>query len=257
MSAEQTPAVFVAVLLAPDQFDLFSEILTEAIDVLDEHTHVMSGTVSSSPDLVLLDRDSLRMALGWSQVPAGDVLTLSVGARPDQPLPGQGARFAADMLQQLVQRAEALFEFKCTLWQVAMLPLNSDTIDAHAKQLEIMDSEFRYQIGTQFVCVDVDQAEQSESENRSANAPGKFAEQNVAMEPADADPSWVIQASALALSTTFVLVTPPVGLAMFTYAALRQGTGMDLIPRSLDFSSADLPWFKNQGSQQYAAVPAE
>ncbi len=252
MSAEQTPAVFVAVLVASNQFDLFSEILTEAIDVLDEHTHAMSGSILSSDELILLDRDCLRMAIAWSHVPAGDVLTLSVGARPDQPLPGQGARFAADMLQQLVLRAEALFDVKRTLWQVAMLPLNQKTIEAHARQLEIMESEIRYQIGTPFLQVDPDQSQESDT---LACHDAMHHEPTTSVE--DADPSWVIQASALALSTTFVLVTPPVGLAMFTYAALRQGTAMDLLPRHLDFSNSELPWFKGSVSHQNGAVYAK
>lgn len=257
MSVEQTPAVFVAVLLAPDQFDLFSEILTEAIDVLDEHTHAMSGTVRSMDDLVLLDRDCLRMGLGWSSVPDGDVLTLSVGARPDQPLPGQGARFAADMLQKLVIRAEALFDVKRTLWQVAMLPLNPKTIAAHAKQLEIMNSEIRHQIGTQFLQLDPNQAHCSASTLPRAEDSAGLAAHHDANDLAEPDPSWVIQASALALSTTFVLVTPPVGLAMFTYAALRQGTAMDLLPRSLDFSGTQMPWFRAAAPQRHSAVAAE
>ena len=235
MNPEQTPTVFVAILIAPDQFDLFSEILFEAIDVLDEHTHPMSGVISSQDDLVILDRDCLRMALGWSTVSSGDVLTLSVGTRPEQKTPDQGARFAADMLQKIVKRAEALFEVQRSLWQVAMLPLTPKTIKAHANQLEIMGSEIRYQIGTPFVQVDLDDAPEPS---------------DLAMhEPEEADPSWVIQASALALSTTFVLVTPPVGLAMFTYAALRQGAAMDLLPRNIDLTTL-------LGTPQHA-VPAE
>ena len=43
-----------------------------------------------------------------------------------------------------------------------------------------------------------------------------------------------MQISALALSCTFVIVTPPVGAAMFAYAALRQGKDMDLLPKNLN-----------------------
>ncbi|MEL6934343.1 MAG: hypothetical protein AAFO17_14845, partial [Pseudomonadota bacterium] len=53
-------------------------------------------------------------------------------------------------------------------------------------------------------------------------------------------PSLPLQASALALSTTFVLVTPPVGIAMFTYAVLRQSVDMDLLPRNWDFLKSDV-----------------
>ena len=55
----------------------------------------------------------------------------------------------------------------------------------------------------------------------------------------ETDPSWAIQASALALSTTFAIVTPPVGIAMFAYAALRQSTAMDLLPRQFEFPGTD------------------
>lgn len=258
MSADQTPTVFVAVLVASNQFDLFSEILSEAIDVLNEHTHPMSGTSSSCQDLVMLDRDNLRMALGWSSVSEGDVLTLAVGTNPDQDMPGQGARFAADMLKQIVARAEALFEVKRTLWQVALMPLNAETIEAHAEQLDIMETGIRYQVGTPFVRVDLGHSQNAgpDYQGHAANDDGASGSA-FAPDPSVADPSWVIQASALALSTTFVLVTPPVGLAMFTYAALRQSASMDLIPRNLDFATAELPWFSSEQDVPQQVMAAE
>ena len=120
-----------------------------------------------------------------------------------------------------------------------------------------MDSEIRYQIGTTFLMVDPEQAPSPDLGTDDHINHDQLPERHEAMDVEEADPSWVIQASALALSTTFVLVTPPVGLAMFTYAALRQGTAMDLIPRSLDFANSDLGWFKNDGFQQHEAIPAE
>ena len=241
MSAEHIPAVFVTALLSPNQYDLFSELLTEAIDVLDEHTHPMSGSTATRDDVVVFDRQCLRMAVSWSTVPAGDVLVLSVGARPEHPFPDKGARFCAEVLEKVLQRASALFEVQRTLWQVVMRPLNNETIDAHAYQLEAMDfetmnSDRQYQTDAQFVRVFPDPAQKDEDELNSmvADLSSKSDEGEQ-----EGERNWALQASALALSTTFVLVTPPVGLAMFAYAALRQSTAMDLLPRNLDFSNTD------------------
>jgi len=240
MKPDQTPTVFVALMLAPDQFDLFDEIEAEAIDILDENTMPGGCKLMDDDELVVLDRDHIRIAMAWSTLPNGeDALTLAVGARHDLMLPGKEARKAADMMRQLVQRAEALFDVHRSLWQIALLPLNDETMRSHAKLLSNMSTETAFHGGVPFITFEPD-APKSEETNLPDKSTDDFLTGIVtAMNEANEEPSWAMQASALALSTAFVLVTPPVGIAMFAYAALRQGKDMDLVPQTTDASNTN------------------
>ncbi len=239
MSLEKTPTVFVALMLAPEQLDLFEEIEAEAIDIFGDVSDARAHFASRGEDLVFLDHGAMRMALGWSTLPTGDALTLAVGAQPDKVLSREDARVAADMLRKLVGRAEALFDSRHALWQIALLPLQTTTMDNHAGQLRTLDPATGYQGGMPFVTVELDQPHAIEQPSaHSKTAEDYLSGIRAAFEDANDNPSWAMQASALALSTAFTLVTPPIGIAMFTYAALRQGKDMDLLPRNIDFPTS-------------------
>jgi hypothetical protein len=232
MRPDQVPTLFVALVLVPDQFELFEEIGAEAIDIFDEDASVSSSVVSGGKQLILLDRDHMRMALAWTATPAGDVLSLAIGAVPGQSISADAARMAADMLRELESRASALFEVRRALWQITLLPLDAAALKNHARQQGIFDPRVGNQVGSPFFTVEPDRkpvavAARSRKASRDLLA---------AAMPKLAEANWTKQASALALSTTFVLVTPPVGIAMLAYAALRQGKDMDLLPRDLEIS---------------------
>jgi len=229
----QIPTVFVALRLTDNQVDLFGEIEIEARDILGDRPCLRSNAEARIDDLILLDCEHVRMALGWSALETGDVLTLAVGARPDHPFPSEQARDAADFLRDLVSRAEALFEVEQSLWQIASVPLSADAIGDHAAQLSGVK---KASPGAPFLTFEPDQKPRAEERSEDRSAGDFLTGIRDALNEANEEPSWAMQLSALALSSTFVLVTPPVGIAMFTYAALRQGTDMDLLPRNLDIS---------------------
>ena len=239
MTDAQTPTVFVALMLAPGQFGLFEEIEDEAAEVLDERPTSRAGRIADGDDLVLLDRDNLRLALAWSALPSGEALTLAIGAQPDRMLGRDEAREAATLLRDLVQRAEALFEVQQSLWQIALLPLTSETMDDHALRLSLLDPEGSYQTQLGAITIDPDQIHARPRVERKGTSAGDVLAEIRAAVGTDEAPSWAMQASALALSTAFAIVTPPVGIAMLTYAALRQGTDMNLLPGQLNVGQAD------------------
>jgi len=237
MRPHQTPTLFVAILLEPDQFGLFEEIEVEAIDILDVERSTSFDRISEKKTLVLIDHDNTRLALGWFRSPMGDTLSIAVGARPGHVMPENDARHAADMARELVTRAEALFAARRAQWQIALLPLNIDAMESHAMQIDTFDPADSYQAGSPFMTVKPDAKAAAPKPQR---VPASIAHLDPTADPrsdlskTEVDTNWTKQASALALSTTFVLVTPPVGFAMLAYAALRQGKDMDLLPQSLD-----------------------
>ena len=81
---QQPPTVFVALMLAPNQADLFDEIEAEATDILSSRAATHEARHVEGNDLVLLDRDNVRLGLGWAKLPSGDALTLAIGAPPER-----------------------------------------------------------------------------------------------------------------------------------------------------------------------------
>ncbi|MEP0954125.1 MAG: hypothetical protein ABJG96_19510 [Paracoccaceae bacterium] len=217
---QQPPTVFVALMLAPNQADLFDEIEAEATDILSNRAASHEARHAQRDDLVMLDRDNLRLGLGWATLPSGDALTLAIGAPPNAALSDKDARDAAALLRDVAQCAEALFDVNQTLWQVAQIPLSAKSMDDHTTRLALFDPDAQYASDLIFI-------EASASQYR---APANDADTNhvdVLSElrqiiGGHERPSWALKASALAMSTAFALVAPPVGIAMLTYTALRQ-----------------------------------
>lgn len=238
MGPSQTPTVLVALQLLPGQFDLFEEIAAEAIDVLNTRPAFSDCTVQGDKSLVILDCDRLRFAMNWSDKPGCDVMTLAIGAKPKQSLPEEEARLAADVLREILSLAQALFEADDPFWQLTLLPLTAKTIIKHTQQIDSIDGTLvaKKMAGSPFMTIDtqpnIEAAEGADLQVQMVDDPGDFSP-----EPS----SWAMQTSALALSTTVMLVTPPVGVAMLAYTALRQGTEMDLLPRKLGLSLQDRP----------------
>ena len=231
MSLKQTPTVFAALLLSTNQFDLFDEIAAEAVDIIDEFGFEHSGLVHAGKRLIFLEVGPIRFALGWSSLKSGDVLTLAIGSRGKYALSVEEAHVAGKMLRELVSRSDALFEVMRPYWQIAVLPLDAESMEQHALQLSKLSSKGRQHQSQQFISVDPKSLDRHDADAHEVTT------QDIIERDA---PSLPLQASALALSTTFVLVTPPVGIAMFTYAVLRQSVDMDLLPRNWDFLKSDV-----------------
>lgn len=232
MSPNKTPTIFVALRLTPDQFGLFEEVEAEGIDVLNQFADPSSVRATRHKRGVLIDRGCIRIALGWMASPDGDALTLAVGLNPEQNKHSDIKDQAVAIFRELVARAEALLEIDQALWQIAALPLTEDSMGKHTDQLESFWSNADQGAGSPFVTFRPEKAREPvavRATQQTLPAQGFTAEN-----PETVEPSWAMQASALTLSTAFVLVTPPVGIAMFTYAVLRQGKSMDLLPRNLD-----------------------
>lgn len=234
MKPDQVPTVFVALLLAEGQHDLLEEIKEEASSVLEDCEITKLSEAWDSDDLMVLDGDSLRLTLSWQSQPLGDVLTVAVGAQPDQTLPADQARRAADMLRDLVQRAEALFDVHRALWQIATLPLDAVALARHADQLGTLERDYTSLSNPPFISFEPGPCQNGDQTQKPDQAEGLLGNFLTAIDAANEEPSWAMQASAFAVSTTFVLVAPPVGVALFTYAALRQGSEMDLLPGTAD-----------------------
>lgn len=230
MKPDQVPTVFVALLLEDGQHDLFEEIKEEASIVLGEwDIEKLSGT-RDGERLMYLDGDCLRLTLSWQTLPLGDVLTVAVGAQPDRVVPADQARGAADMLRDLVQRAEALFEVHRALWQISTLPLNANALARHGDQLGTLERDYSSHSNPPFISFEPRPCQIGARASNQDQGEGLLSNFLTAIDAANEEPSWAMQASALAVSTTFVLVAPPVGVALFTYAALRQGSEMELLP---------------------------
>ena len=221
---QQPPTVFVALMLAPNQADLFDEIEAEATDILSSRAATHEARHVEGNDLVLLDRDNLRLGLGWAKLPSGDALTLAIGAPPNATLGDKDSRDAAALLRDVAQCAEALFDVNQTLWQVAQIPLSRQSMDDHATRLALFDPDAQYASDLIFI-------EASASQYRPPAQDTDASHVDVLSELREIlggqeRPSWALQASALAMSTAFALVAPPVGIAMLTYTALRQSEDM-------------------------------
>ena len=232
MSLNQIPAVFVALFLTPNQFDLFDEVKAEAVDVLEEWSGIRPELTSTSDDTFFLDWDSIRVGLSWTTLPAGDVLTLAIGTLPSRRLTHEQAEEIGDKLRKITSCAEALFEVNRSLWQITSMPLTLGCIRNHKESLLELDLSSGSAARLSFFAFEPNELEYlgERGSNISENMP---VEAEIATSEEIDESGWALQMSALALSTAFVLVTPPVGVAMFTYAALRQTTNMDLLPRSL------------------------
>ncbi len=217
---QQPPTVFVALMLAPGQADLFDEIEAEAADLLSDRVASREARIAEGNDLVLLDRDNLRLGLGWASLPSGDALTLAIGAPPGAPLDDKDAREAATLLRDVAQCAEALFDVRQTLWQVAQIPLSADSMDDHATRLALFDPDAKYASNPIFIEAEATQRKPRSKKGDNDNIDVLSSLREI-IEGSER-PSWALQASALAMSTAFALVTPPVGIAMLTYTALRQ-----------------------------------
>lgn len=233
MNPDITPTVFVALSLTPNQFCLFEELEVEAVDVLNERIVARSVVHTDRCESVFLDSERIRLALSWSSLVDSDVLTLAMGPRSDPILGTEDARRSAEQLRELVKRGEALFDVGRSVWQISLRPLDEETLRSHAARLEAMDGSEDPQ-DSAFVDFNQNELPNPQAPAYFKKATGLFEKLRLSFKAANEEPSWAMQASALALSSTFVLVTPPVGIAMFTYAALRQGTDMDLLPRNLE-----------------------
>ncbi len=222
MMTHTPPTTFVALQLAPGQFDLFDEILEEAEELLDTLEASRSGSQHDGDDLVFLNRDAVRLGLGWVELPHGDALTLAVGATPDEMLDGDLLRHGAQILRALTTRAEALFDAHQTLWQVAEVPLTAESMDDHATQLALLEHD----------TARVAPLQPEEARMVPLRMPARDeAELDVlaglrAAVEVEEGPSVAMQMSAFALSTACLIVNPPVGASMLTYAALRQYEGI-------------------------------
>ncbi|MEO9896128.1 MAG: hypothetical protein ABJD13_15285 [Paracoccaceae bacterium] len=222
---QQPPTVFVALMLAPNQADLFDEIEAEAADILSNRVASREARSAEGNDLVLLDRDNLRLGLGWASLPSGDALTLAIGAPPGALLEDKDARDAAALLRDVAQCAEALFDVRQTLWQVAQIPLSADSMDDHATRLALFDPDAKYATNPIFIEAEATQRTSRPKNDDQDNDQGHIDVLSSLRDIIEGTerPSWALQASALAMSTAFAIVTPPVGIAMLTYAVLRQG----------------------------------
>lgn len=219
---QQPPTVFVALMLAPNQADLFDEIEAEATDLLSQRVASRESRIADGNDLVLLDRDNLRLGLGWASLPSGDALTLAIGAPPTALLSDKDARDAAALLRDVAQCAEALFDVRQTLWQVAQIPLSAESMDDHATRLALFDPDAKYASNPIFIEAEATQRKARPKDKDQGNDPIDVLSSLREIVEGSERPSWALQASALAMSTAFALVTPPVGIAMLTYTALRQ-----------------------------------
>ena len=238
---DQIPTVLVALMVSPNQFCLFDEIEAEAVDIMGA-CQTSSANIKGSRSAVMLDCLNLRVGIAWSRLATGEVLTLSIGSQPGLAPTHDEARQAGDKLRQLVLCSEALFDVKQTLWQVAALPLDANTMAQHVSRIGDLEHS-RFQEDAQFYVFEPDQMD---GDDAAADPASRLLNGTPAGEDAPKDDvSWAMQASALALSSAFVLVTPPVGIAMFTYAALRQGTDMNLLPRNLDLAK----WASSTGQK--------
>lgn len=237
MKPQNTPTVFVAMVLAPNQFGLFEEVETEAFDVRQAPPSSRSVLKTETGESIFLEYERVSIVLGWSTLPDSEILTIAVGPRSDTVLPEDEAHVSAKQLRELVQRCEALFEVTKTIWQITFLPLSFDTMRNYADRLQETEKRSEHS-DTQFIDLDFESVSTPKAPSYMARASGLIETLRTSLKAANAEPSWAMQASALALSSTFVLVTPPVGIAMFTYAALRQGSDMDLLPRELGWGAA-------------------
>lgn len=232
MSANKTPTIFVALQLTPGQFGLFEEVQLEAVDVLNPSADPSALRAFRHDTGVVFDRGCVRIALGWLAFPDGDVLTLAVGLNPDEPKKTDEQNQAVALFREVVARAEALLEIEHSRWQIAAMALTADAIAKHAEQLLALRAEPDQLADAAFVTFKPEKARAPVTPPVTTDSP---LVEGAAMANAQGDePSWAMQASALTISTAFVLVTPPVGIAMFTYAVLRQGKSMELLPRNLD-----------------------
>lgn len=245
MNPDYIPTVFVALILTPNQAGLFDEIEAEAVDVLNGKPISRTVMRSKSCDSVFLECEHISLVLSWSTLPEADVLTLAIGPRRARTLHSEEAQASANKLRELVQRGEALFEVSRSIWQITFLPLTDETVRNHAGRLTAILSA-THQEDTPFIALRPDDPPNPEPAGFLPKANGLLEKMRASYNTANEEPSWAMQASALALSSTFVLVTPPVGIAMFTYAALRQGTDMDLLPRTLDVAK----WVPGQGQSR-------
>lgn len=240
MRPGQTPSVFVTFRLAPGQFDLFEELAAEAIEVLNTRPPFADCTVQGDRTLIILDCVHMRFAMNWSERSGADVITISIGAKPKHTLPDAEARLAADVLREILALAEALFDADRPVWQLTSLQMTAETIIKHSQQIGPVEGTLcaTQKAGSPFMTIDtqpsVEAAKRTDLEQQ-AQMPDN---------PDLATPeqsNWAMQTSALALSTTVMLVAPPVGVAMLAYTALRQGTEMNLLPRKLGPALQDRP----------------
>lgn len=233
MSTDQIPSFFAGLVLTPGQFDLFEEVEEEAIDLFDGIVS-FDGVLArkqADPDpshkTIVIDCGKYRVALAWTFATDWDVLGLGISPTPSVELSQDDIDTGTELMGLLYKRAKALFDRKRTVWQIAMLPLSEPTMRAHAQSITSQDGQG---IGQQFLTFEPNRSRNSDKTEPVTSSSNLLKQMQSSAEEVEEEekPSLAMQVSALAISSAFVFVTPPVGVAMLTYAALRQASDMDL-----------------------------
>lgn len=231
MSSEQVPNIFAGLFLSKGQYDLFEEVEEEAIDLFGSVSSEDSGQEPDGVRTILIDSTRFRLAVTWATLSEVDLLSLAIGAHRSDQLSREDIQDATDMMGSLFRRAEALFEVQRSVWQIAIAPLTAETMRAHAKSLGSPDVRSG---DVHFLSFKPNRAMDTATAEPKISSSELLKNMQAAGDEDSVKSSWAMQASALAMSTAFVFVTPPVGIAMLTYAALRQGNDMDLFSSNAD-----------------------
>lgn len=224
----------------------FADIVEEfdiAFQMVDSRTRALSWDCD---DIALIDRDCVRVALGWlpgKQKGQPTHLVVAVGAAPDARPDAIDPNSFKFLAERIAERTHDYLPFTAVLHGKASQPigaelvdtifdlLRTDTGDMHSdtaapKKKRILDEEdidaFADRVGTMH----------PSWAGEDSAAPGEAPDQPEADAPGGdhlrlkrAEPTQPLRLSIHALALSLCLYVPPVGVAMFAYTMLR-----DLFP---------------------------